>query len=243
MTRRALFWAAALLVIGLFVANGNLTGRVMAAQPQPSVCIVEERESRGDNEIVLDIRRPVISGLNNTALQRALNDRVRAQVDAACAVAEAEAAALWQEAHRDGFEPYAYVFHADYEAYCTRGILSMRVTAELDNGGAGFPHTVYYNIDIKQNRWLKLDDLFVANGYREVLSTYILDRISYDEHFFADEFTGVSACTSFFIRDGRLYIAFAKYEIASGTTGEPVFAIPPPLISRLVKPAYAGLLL
>jgi hypothetical protein len=232
---------AALLAVGCLAADGSLPGRLMAAQPQPSVSIAEELVNRGSDEIVLDIRRPVVSGLNDAALERALNDRVRAQVDAALAAAEAEAAALWQEAERDGFAPWTYVFYADYEAYCVRGVLSMRVTTDLDNGGVGFPHTVYYNVDLKRGCWLSLDSLFASNGYRETLGAFIRERISGDAHFFADGFAGISAHTSFFVCDGRLNIAFAKYEIASGMAGEPVFAIPPALLHGRLRPEYAGL--
>ena len=244
MTKRG-FWliTAIVLTVGFLSADRSLPGRLTGIAVQPSVSIMEETENRGNEEIVMDIRRPVVSGLPDKALERTLNNRVKAQIDAACAAAESEAAALWQEAKRDGFMPWSYVFYADYEAYSTRGILSMRVTADLDNGGVGLPHTVYYNIDIRRNRWLVLDDMFASNRYREALSAYIHEQISGDEHYFTDEFAGISARTSFFIRDGRLYIAFAKYEIASGMTGEPVFAIPPKLLHGMLKPEYVGLFL
>lgn len=243
MTRRG-FWlmAAVLLVIGCAAADGSLPGRLMAVQPQPAVSISEETMNCGNDQIVLDIRKPVVTGLGNMSMERALNSRIRAQVDAAHAAAEAEAAALWQEAKKDGFEPWTYLFFTDYEAYCTRGVLSLRVTTDLDNGGVGFPHTVYYNVDITQGRWLVLDDLFTSNKYREVLGAYILKNIRSDEHYFADEFTGISARTSFYIQDGRVHIAFGKYEIASGMTGEPVFEIPPKLLRWLIKPEYSGVL-
>jgi hypothetical protein len=242
MAKRA-FWlmTAALLTIGFLAAGGTLRGRLLAAGPQPHVSVSEVLVSRGSNEIVLDIRQPVISGLNDAALERALNERIRAQVDAAAAAAQAEAAALWREAETEGFTPWAYVFFADYEAYCTRGILSLRVTTALDNGGVGFPHTVYYNIDIERSRWLQLNDLFASNGYREALGAYIKEQISSDPRFFADEFAGITPRTPFFVRGGRLHIAFAKYEIASGMTGEPVFAIPPRLLHGQLKPEYSGL--
>jgi len=244
MTKRG-FWliTAIMVTAGFLAADKSLPGRLMGIAAQPSVSIIEETENRGNEEIVLDIRRPVVSGLADKALEQTLNNRVKAQVDAARAAAEFEAAALWQEAKRDGFTPWPYVFYADYEAYSTRGILSMRVTADLDNGGVGLPHTVYYNIDIKQKRWLALEDMFTSNRYREALSAYIREQISGDERYFADEFAGIFARTSFFIHDGRLYIAFAKYEIASGMTGEPVFAIPPKLLHGMLKPEYAGLFL
>ena len=242
MTRRT-FWlvTAALLTIGFLAAGNVLQGRLLAAQPQPEVSVSEVLLNRGSDEIVLDIRYPVAFGLHDAALERALNESIRAQVDAAAAAAQAEAAALWREAETEGFAPWQYVFHADYEAHCTRGILSLRVTTALDNGGVGFPHTVYYNIDIARSRWLCLDDLFASGGYREALSAYIKEQISGNARFFADEFTGITGHSPFFVREGRLYIAFAKYEIASGMTGEPVFAVPPRLLHGQLKPEYSGL--
>jgi hypothetical protein len=119
----------------------------------------------------------------------------------------------------------------------------MRVTAVLDNGGVGLPHTVYYNVDITKRRWLSLDGLFKLDTYRKVLDEYIRKQMDGDERFLPEEFMGVSHRTMFFIKDGRLYIAFAKYEIADGMAGETVFEMPPELLRGLVKPEYAGLLL
>jgi len=242
MTRQT-FWlvTAALLTIGFLAAGNVLQGRLLATRPQPEVSVSEALISRGSDEIVLDIRYPAVSGLHDAALEQALNESIRAQVDAAANAAEAEAAALWQEAETEGFAPWIYVFHTDYEAYCTRGILSLRVTTALDNGGVGFPHTVYYNIDIARSRRLCLDDLFASGGYRETLSAYIKRQIRGNPRFFADEFTGITGRTAFFVRGGRLYIAFAKYEIASGMAGEPVFAIPSRLLHGRLRPEYAGL--
>jgi len=233
--------AAALLMMGFMAAGGTLQARLSAAQIQPEASVSEVQISSGSDEIVLGIRYPAVSGISDAALEHALNGKIRAQVDAAAAAARAEAAALWQEAQTEGFTPWTYVFHADYEVYSTHGILSLRVTTALDNGGVGFPYTVYYNVDLKRCRWLHLSDLFVSCEYRGVLGTYIKEQISGDERFFADEFVGISGRTQFFVRDGQLYIAFAKYEIASGMTGEPVFAIPPRLLRGLLKPEYACL--
>lgn len=232
-----------MIVLACFAAGGSLPGYIGRTESQPEVRVSEQTLYCGNEQIVLDIRLPVVSGLGDRKLERVLNGRLRAQVDAARAAAESEAATLWREAERDGFEPWLYVFHADYEVYCMRGVLSMRVTAALDNGGVGLPHTVFYNIDIRKGRWLNLDGLFESEKYKEVIDTYIREQISGDERFLCEEFHGVTQKTSFFIRDGRLHIAFAKYEISDGMTGEPVFGIPPALLRGLVKPEYAALLL
>ncbi len=244
MERRG-FWimAAALMLVCFLAAGGSLRGRLMAALPQPSAVIKEETVNCGTAALVTDIRLPVVSGLGGDKIELELNKKVRGQVEAARTAAEAEAAALWREAQLKGFTPWTYVFAADYEAYSVRGVLSLRVTTDLDNGGTGLPHTVYYNVDIERRCWLKLVDLFVSDEYRRVIDGYISEQISHDERFIPEAFAGVSAGTSFFISNGRLCIAFAKYEIASGMTGEPVFEIPPGLLHGLVRPEYAGVLL
>lgn len=244
MARRR-FWlkAAAVVVLACFALGGSLPGRMGRTQPQPEAHVSEETLYRGNEQIVLDVRVPVVSALGDRKLEHILNSRVRAQVDAARDAAETEASALWREAEQEGFLPWLYVFHADYEVYSTRGVLSMRVTAALDNGGVGLPHTVYYNVDIGKRCWLTLDELFATEAYKDVIDAHIREQISADERFLCEEFGGVSQKTSFFIRDGRLHIAFAKYEISDGMTGEPVFDIPPKLLRGLVKPEYAGLML
>ena len=238
------FWmaTAALLLICFFAAGGSLRGRLLTVA-QPGVSIKEETVNCGTESLVTDIRLPVVSGLGGAELEFELNGKVSTQVATALSAAQAEAAALWLEAVQDGFTPWTYVFYADYEACSVRGVLSMRVTTDLDNGGTGLPHSVYYNIDIKRSCWLTLDDLFVSEEYRGVIDRYINEEISCDERFISEMFAGVSADTSFFIKNGRLYIAFAKYEIASGMTGEPVFEMTPEILRGLVKPEYAGVLL
>ncbi len=239
------FWltAAAVIVLACFAVGGSLPGRVGRTEPKPEAHVGEKALYRGSEQIVLDVRIPVVSRLGDRKLEHILNSRVRAQVDAARTAAETEVTALWHEAEQEGFLPWLYVFHADYEVYSACGVLSMRVTAALDNGGVGLPHTVYYNVDIVRHSWLTLDDLFASGAYKEVIDTYIREQISGDERFLPEEFGGVSQMTSFFIHDGGLHIAFAKYEISDGMTGEPVFDIPPKLLRGLVKPEYAGLLL
>ncbi len=243
--RRRRWWLlmAAITTLSCFVMGKTLVGRVGWAQPQPQVSVSEETQYRGDEQLVLDVRVPVVSGLGDRMLERVLNARVRAQVDAARDAAAAEAATLWREAAQEGFEPWQYVFHADYEVCCARGVLSMRVTAALDNGGVGLPLTVFYNVDIEKREWLALDDLFISDKYRNVIDAYIREQINGDERFLPEAFGGVSPKTAFFIRDGILHIVFAKYEIADGMTGEPVFSIPPKLLTGLLKPEYAALLL
>ncbi len=232
--RRQVFFFMALLTALIFVAGGSLKGRLsaMTARQPENVTVSEETENRGIDNLVLDICMPVVSGFKDAAFEHQLNISIFIQVQ------NARADAIEKSKEN---QDYVFVLRVDYDVKCTKGILSMRVTDDLDNGGTGFPHTVYYNVDISNNKLLTLDDLFVTHAYRSVLNHIIGKEINNDAHFFTEEFTGISKQSSFYIAGGRLYIAFAKYEIASGMTGEPVFAISTSAIRNFLKPEYASL--
>ena len=136
-------------------------------------------------------------------------------------------------------EDWVFVLRISDDTKCKRGILSVRVTDDVDNGGTGFPNTVFYNADIQKSCWLTLDDLFVSKAYRPAIDGFIYNKIINDAHFFAEDFLGVTEKTSFFVYERQLYIPFAKYEIASGMTGEPTFAMPTMLIRKWLRPEYA----
>ncbi len=214
--------------------GGSLKGRLspyMTLPPKESA-VCELLENRGIGNVVFDIQYPVIQGFDDEVFKHRLNKRILMQVE------NAKADVLYQ-AKSD--EDWVFVLRVFDEVKCLRGILSVRVTNDIDNGGTGFPHTVYYNADIEKNCCLTLDDLFVTNDYRNAIDNFIRKGIDKDEHYFPEEFKGVCESTSFFISGRQLYIAFAKYEIASGMTGEPTFAIPTALIRKWLKPKYASL--
>lgn len=228
--RAKAFFCMALLTAMIFAAGGGLQGRLVSRAEPQTVTVSERTENRGIDNLVLDIRLPWVSGFGDVAFEKTLNHHILVQA------AKAREDALRQaETDKD----FVFVLRIDYDVKCANGLFSMRVTDDLDNGGTGFPHTVYYNADIKNSKMLRLNDLFESDAYRKAISAFIRDKIDKDEHFFADEFSGVSDKTAFYVKEGQLYIAFAKYEIASGMTGEPSFAIPTQMINDWLKPEYA----
>jgi hypothetical protein len=233
MIKKIVFGLALLMVL-LAALGGSLKGRLnpLITMPPKEVTVCETLENRGIGNVVFDIQCPVVQGFDDKLFEQRLNKRILMQVE------NAKADALYQ-AKRD--IDWVFVLRITDELKCNRGIMSLRVTNDLDNGGTGFPHTVYYNADIERSCCLTLDDLFVSREYRGAVDSLIRLQIENDEHFFAEDFNGVSECTSFFISDGQLNITFAKYEIASGMTGEPTFAIPTLLIRKWLKPEYASL--
>ncbi len=233
MLRRIAFGAVVLIL--LFVAaGGGLKGRLtpfVAVLPRQAR-IEEVLVNKGVGNIVFDIEYPEISGFGDRTFEKEMNAKISAQVNYAIADAFYRA---------KGNEDWVFVLRVSDDVKNNLGILCVRVTDDLDNGGTGFPHTVYYNADIQKSDPLTLDDLFVSNDYRMVIDGFIREIVRNDSHYFADAFTGVSESTAFYLSEGQLHIAYAKYEIASGFTGEPDFEIPTLLIRKWLKSVYAPL--
>ena len=227
--------AAAWLVFLLVGVNGWLKELGAAEEPEAyNVTVIGENTNYGNDYLTVDICRPVVSGFADTEFEQSLNDRIGAQISTALDDAE-------DYAETDGRGiGYPCVFYAAFDAKCIAQVLSLAVSTFLDNGGTGMPRTRYYNADIAQHRYVTLDDLFIRDApYRACIDAVILETMHKDPgRYFLEQFTGVDSNTSFFIAGGRLYIAFAKYEIASGMTGEPKFMIPDDAIRDLIKPVY-----
>ncbi len=221
-------WCAA---VALFVACG------MAGSSESSGAVIAEHTvTCGSAHLTTDICRPVVSGFADDAFARAVNVRITRQISAAWHEAKAYAADWGVQTG------YHCVFHAGYVVTCKERILSMKVTTYLDNGGTGMPRSVYYNADIAGCHMVSLGDLFTADApYQARIDAVIREEIAKDPARYHDAFDGVADTASFFISSGQLYIAFAKYEIASGMAGEPVFAIPAEAIRDCLKPKYEKL--
>lgn len=120
---------------------------------------------------------------------------------------------------------------------------------------AGSSSTVmsYTTIDKEQQIAITLPSLFKDNTYVETISTYIANQMREEmkdpeqgkiywvsgvegiDETFIDLFESISANQNFYITDeGKLFIAFDKYEVAPGYMGLVEFEIPTPLIQELL---------
>jgi len=228
--------------ISFFEENDYLAETPKQDDIKGEITITEETVNHGSESLTTDICRPIISGFADTQFEQTLNDGIDKQIRIAADEAENDAGTFWEETKAGGYEPWAYVFYAGYETKSICDILSLKVTTFLNTGGPGMPYSVYYNADIKGSKLICLDDLFLKDSaYKEIIDSIILKEMNKDcERYFVD-FTGITKDTQFFIFEGKLYIAFAKYEIASGMTGEPKFLILTEEIRDMLVPEYAGL--
>lgn len=197
-------------------------------------------ENSGTEKLTLDIQIPVISGLGDKLFELDLNKKIKTQIDTARNEAEKVTDEFWRQAREQNYEPWPYIFFSEYEVKSDAGILSLKVTTLLYTGGPGMPQTIYYNVDLKKNKIILLSDLFRNGYYVQIIDSVILNEMDKDIERYVphSEFPGVSKHTKFFISEGKLYITFAKYEVASGMTGEPEFLIPTEKIRGILKQEY-----
>lgn len=212
---------------------------------QQRITITNLTENSGTDKLTLDIQTPVLSGFDDKAFERGLNRKIKTQIDTARKEAEADTEEFWRQAEKDGYEPWPFIFFSEYEIKSDGVIFSLRVTTLLYTGGTGMPHTVYYNADTRKNRLILLSDLFRNGDYKEIINSVILNEMDKDIERYVPpgEFPGVSSRTKFFISEGKLYITFAKYEVASGMTGEPEFMIPTEKIRGILKKEYKAIII
>lgn len=206
--------------------------------------ISEETRNYGSENLTVDISMPVISGIGDRDFEAGLNFMIRKQVSEALRDAESAADEFWSDARRSGYEPWPYTFYAEYTVKSAEGILSLKVTTFMYTGGPGMPETECYNVDIEKSRLIRLSDLFKNDSYKTSVNDVIESEMAKTpDRYLGDEpFKGVSDETKFFISEGKLFITFAKYEVASGMTGEPEFLIPSDVIRRALKTEYKNII-
>lgn len=234
--------AVILLFAGLLLKGEN--GEAEKAAASDTVAVTVLTVNSGTDKLTVDIQRPVVSGFSDAELEKDLNRKIEAQIDTARRAAEEAAEEFWRRAEEENYEPWPYIFYAGYKIKSAGAILSLKVTTLLYTGGPGMPQTIYYNVDTRKNELINLSDLFVNEDYVQIINSAVAGEMAKDIERYVPpgEFPGVSRRTKFFISDGKLYIAFAKYEVASGLSGEPEFLIPTEAIRGLIKDEYLGII-
>ena len=113
----------------------------------------------------------------------------------------------------------------------TEDFLSFAVSG-TENWTSAYSETRYYNIDLKNAKWVTLEDI-LGEDYITIVNTDIQRQIQSREEsgevFFSPEeggFTGISDDVKFYMNDdGNPVVVFDKYEIAPGSAGEVEFEI------------------
>jgi hypothetical protein len=242
--RRIIIIAAAVwLAVSVYLYIVLSTGAVSAHNTGGAVTITEIKEISCDEKLSINIRKPFIQGLSGIEFENELNSHIENQISVAKDSALKTADEYWNDLKKQGYNPRQCSFYADYEVKSAEGILSLKVTSVLYMGGTSMPLTEYYNADIKTSKLLCLGDLFRNDKYKDILYAIIKSDMEKEpDGYFIEDFKAVTEITKFFIHEGSLYIAFTKYEIAPGASGEPEFRIPTERIEDYLKDEYRGVI-
>lgn len=174
------------------------------------------------------IRTPHVEGLDDEALQNALNARFDDYADELIAQYRADLAA---EGGPESIDAGYRVVRDDER------LLVVRISATVTRASAQQIER-YYTVDKQSGRLLRLSDLFrEGSGYADALSQNVLEQIAQrmaddpaQEYFTGDDpgaFTRIGDAQQFYIdAQGRLVLSFDEYDIAPGAMGAVTFTIP-----------------
>lgn len=188
--------------------------------------------SDGDKTISTEI--PQVDGA-----EEGYSKEVNEQIQKIVADYEAKAAAdieAYKEAFlatggtEEEFQAKNIKVNVDYEVKSeTEGTLSLVLTG-YEDWSASTVETEYYNINLKDNSKITLEDL-LGEDYINIANESIKAQITADDSglFFDEEMGGFATITpetNFYINEaGNPVIVFQKYEIAAGAAGMPEFEI------------------
>lgn len=124
-----------------------------------------------------------------------------------------------------------YECYVNYECYINGTILSIVVDYYSYTGGAhGLTYREAINIDIKNNSYLSLKDLFKdKENYKEHVVNAIHEKMEEEpEKYFSTEVSSIENFNekNFYVKDNKLVVFFQIYDIAPYVSGMPEFVIP-----------------
>ena len=241
--------AAVLAALMLFVLLPNLDARIAHAMSEVPVLgeivrVITFRDYSYSDELhEAEVERPLIEAEEDSLADSAedINAEVKALTQAAIDRFKADL-------RMDGKSPSSLL--VDYEVTeNSETWFTLRLTV-FRAAGSSMTENRYYHIDKRTGKCVRLSDLFEDEGYIDAISADILSQMAErseqegeiffisDSLEYAESFTCIDADEDFYFEDGRLVIAFDKYEVAPGSMGCPSFAIDRAVYERYLKEEY-----
>jgi predicted secreted protein len=211
------------------------------AAPDSALQLITKPEKYESDLIYVETNIPEISGLKNTQVQSAINQKFIQDVNQLKNPLESEARGFKNECDQNGYPFRPYGFYSSCDKYYENGkILSLYVDYYQYTGGAhGSTERRAYNYDLTTGENLALKDLFkMGYDYQMVINDYIKKEINNcPDMYFSDDmgFNGISADQGCYIQNGFLVVYFAQYEIAPYAAGIPEFRLPLSLFADGLK--------
>lgn len=198
---------------------------------------LETREYETDTAAV-EIQVPAFAGMADAKWQEQLNGEIENEINACLEQFTKESAA------EQGVGGEKSVLRITQDIACNRdNFVSLVSECHVFAGG---PHSTtarsVRNLDMQQNKQLKLADLFLDDGYQSKLGGEI-DRILAEnpeeyQDLWEKPMLGAAQEECFYIENGDLVIFYPPYELSYYARGFVEFRIPIGDLTGYIKPEY-----
>lgn len=193
----------------------------------------------------IDLKIPVITGMNNAAAQKSLNSQIADKQIKLKNDMKPELADYVKFSKESGYPVNDFDLSSDYSvSYNQNDILSITATIYNYTGGAhGMTEQISYNIDLKTGKLITLKDIFKSDSnYIKLINKEISKQIKAnpDDFFTEDDlgFKTIAADQPFYFNKGGITVYFQLYEIAPYAGGIKEFKISNAILKPMIKERY-----
>jgi hypothetical protein len=187
-------------------------------RPQNALTVTTETYAKDRKEALIQLDYPKISGLSQSAAQKAMNDTLKESAMRFAAGAEQDIS------NRSGSEP-KYTYDIDYlVTYNQNGVISLLMSQYSDTGGAhGMTNREAFTFSLKDGKRLLLGDLFGANpNYKKTLNAKLNKLVKAEESYLGG-FNGLNTEKYFYLKDDQVVLFFQLYEYTAYAAGFPEY--------------------
>ncbi|RDY24097.1 DUF4163 domain-containing protein [Romboutsia maritimum] len=198
--------------------------------------------TKNDKYINSIINIPIVM-LSEKNIEKLINDKIRSDIMGFYNKSQEEAKQFLGDFPE---EENKFIANADFEVKKNSdNMLSIIVNYYKYSGGAhGYYENVSYNIDMRNGKFISLENLFKENSkFKDVINTEIRhqieEKVKNDKEYEGIyQFSGIKDNQKFYIQDENLVIYFDLYDIAPYAAGIPEFPININIINHILKDEY-----
>lgn len=180
-----------------------------------------------DEYTAIEIEIPNLEGLKDEKLQEEINKILQKRAMLVYDKTMEEAEKIKEDSKEKGFVSsipanvsQSYNLLLQDDDYIAFQVITMTVAA------SGYQTSHIYNIDLKDNKLMKLSDVYEDfDDLNQKIIAEMERRNGLDEAFFIEAFEGISEDTNFYIKGNQLIVVFDEYEVAAGYMGMPEIVI------------------
>lgn len=176
----------------------------------------------------VNVKYPVVSGLENAEAEATINKAIKAKVQSFLQDTQKQAKELGAPAKDSEM---SYDIDSGYKVtYNSNGVVSVLLMNYVFLGGAhGYSIDTGMTFSLKDGKQIQLSDLLKSNSnYRKDIDKVINAKIKKDaanDVTMVDQFKGIAANQEYYLTDSGLTIFFQQGEIGANAAGTPKFPI------------------